>query len=444
MRNNLIAAGLDACLVGGAVRDQLLGKPAKDEDYLVAGISHAGLRAAIVPYVGTIEDLVVAGRNVGIRADGVEIVPPRREVSTGPGHTDFAIIADKSVSVAADLARRDFTCNAIAQSLATGAYVDPFGGIADIRAGILRTVSPQSFRDDPLRILRGLTRISKDGLAPTAATMAQMSAYAAGISNLSSERIQAELDKILMGDHVASALRIARDTGVLGAFLREFLPCIGFQQESKYHDLTLDEHIIQAIQAASDSGASLRVRLALLLHDCGKPSSAWTGKDGRLHYYANAALGKQDHAVIGARMAKAALTRLRYPVKMVRDVETLVGAHMLQPTNKPAKIRRLRAKFGDELLAELFAHRRADCAGKDGNADTCTLDRMENLHAQSRATGEATTLSQLAISGRDLTALGIHGRAVGSTLAALLEHVLGDPAQNRRDNLLRQATRQTS
>src|SRR5262249_5737865 len=169
--------GLDAYLVGGAVRDELLGLDSKDADFLVPGLDTEGLRAALAPF-GRVEDLVVADRLVGVRLHprdggirkltraGIEFAPPRNEVSRGPGRHDFEIVADPSLSVEDDMRRRDFTVNAMARRLETGELVDPLGGRADLDSRRLRTVSPQSFREDPLRLVRALRFVSQLGFRP--------------------------------------------------------------------------------------------------------------------------------------------------------------------------------------------------------------------------------------------------------------------------------------
>src|SRR5438874_6997604 len=166
---------LDAYLVGGAVRDELLGRESKDADFVVPGVDYEGLRAALEPY-GKVEELEVAGRRVGARLHprdqklrrlapaGIEFAPPRAERSTGPGRHDFEIVADPNLSIEDDMARRDFTVNAIARRLDTGDLVDPFGGAGDLERGVLRTVGPRSFAEDPLRSLRGLRFVSWLGL----------------------------------------------------------------------------------------------------------------------------------------------------------------------------------------------------------------------------------------------------------------------------------------
>ena len=177
--------GLDAYLVGGAVRDELLGLDSKDADFLVPGVDTEQLRAALAPH-GRVEDLVVAGRLVGVRLlprdrrireltpAGIEFAPPRAERSTGPGRHDFEIVADPSLSVEGDMRRRDFTVNAMARRLETGELVDPLGGKADLEARRLMTVSPQSFREDPLRLIRALRFVSQLGLEPDETLLDQM------------------------------------------------------------------------------------------------------------------------------------------------------------------------------------------------------------------------------------------------------------------------------
>src|SRR5690348_5516539 len=163
---------LDAYVVGGAVRDELLGLDSKDADFLVPGVDTEELKRRLAPH-GRVDDLVVAGRLVGVRLHprdktvrpyaraGIEFAPPRREVSTGRGRHDFEIVADASLSVEDDMRRRDFTVNAMAKRLATGELVDPLDGRTDLERGLLRTVSPTSFAEDPLRLVRALRFVSQ-------------------------------------------------------------------------------------------------------------------------------------------------------------------------------------------------------------------------------------------------------------------------------------------
>jgi tRNA nucleotidyltransferase/poly(A) polymerase len=449
--------GLDAYVVGGAVRDELLGLESKDADFLVPGLDAQGLRARLEPH-GRVEDLVVAGRLVGLRLNphdrairrlapaGIELAPPRRERSTGPGRHDFEIVVDPSASVGEDLARRDFTVNAMARRLADGSLVDPFDGRRDLERGVLRTVSERSFAEDPLRLVRGLRLVAQRGLEPDAATLRQMREEAQSVRLVSGERIgggirsdgMGELSKLLLGREPARALRIARDTGVLTEMLPEFAPAIGFDQESRWHDLPVDEHTFEVVQAAADADRPLHVRLAALFHDLGKPRVAWRGREGRLHFYGRD--GNPGHEEVGARLADAALRRLRYPTDVRRRVVDVVQHHMLELGRGDAnRARRLLAKHGDELAFDLVDHKEADLRGKpDREDDLAALERFRSVLESERSSPHR--LADLAVDGDDLIALGYSpGPELGRALDRLLHDVLGDPSLNRRDWLLRRA-----
>lgn len=446
--------------MGGAVRDELLGADAKDADFLVPGVDIEGLRAALEPH-GRAEELVVAGRPVGVRfwprdagvrklvRAGIELAPPRREVSTGPGRHDFEIVVDPSASVEEDLARRDFTVNAMARRLADGTLVDPYGGRADLEAGTLRTVTPSSFAEDPLRLVRGLRFVSQLGLEPEPQTLAQMREEAASVELVSGERIggglasdgMGELSKLLLGAQPAKALRLARDTGVLVHVLPEFEQAIGFEQESRWHALTVDEHTFEVVQAAADAGFPLRVRLAALFHDLGKPQVAWRGTDGRLHYYAKHGYAERSHEQISAQLAEQALDRLRYPTDLRKRVVRIVRSHMIDPGKaNPLRARRLLARYGAGLLFDLLDHKEADLRGKGQPTDE-DLAKVERFRAIVREElGSPHRLADLAVSGDDLIALGYtSGPAIGQTLQTLLQEVVDEPTLNRRETLLERA-----
>jgi tRNA nucleotidyltransferase/poly(A) polymerase len=451
---------LDAYVVGGAVRDEQLGIDAKDADFLVPGVDIEGLRAALAPH-GRTDELVVAGRPVGVRfypkdaavrklvRAGIELAPPRREVSTGPGRHDFEIVVDPSATVEEDLARRDFTVNAMARRLADGELIDPHGGRADLESKTLRTVSPASFAEDPLRIVRGLRFVSQLGLEPAAETLEQMRSEAASVELVSGERIggglaadgMGELSKLLLGTQPARALRLARDTGVLVHLLPEFEPAIGFEQESRWHGLTVDEHTFEVVQAAADAGFPLRVRLAALFHDLGKPKVAWRGTDGRLHYYAKQGFADRSHEQISAQLADQALDRLRYPTDLRKRVVRIVRSHMIDPGKAdPQRARRLLARYGAGLLFDLLDHKEADLRGK-GEPPDDDLVKLERFRAVVRQEqGSPHRLADLAVSGDDLIALGyLPGPAIGSTLQTLLREVVDEPALNTRPALLERA-----
>ena len=465
IENYVRSLGLDAYLVGGAVRDELLGLDSKDADFLVPGVDTEGLRTALAQH-GRVEDLVVADRLVGIRfyardqqirqltPAGIEFAPPRKEVSTGPGRHDFEIVADPDLSVEDDMRRRDFTVNAMARRLEDGELVDPLGGRADLEARRLRTVSPQSFREDPLRLVRALRFVSQLGFEPDGELLAQMREDAAAVKLVSGERIggglaadgMGELSKLLLGAEPARALRLARDTGVLVELLPEFGPAIGFDQESRFHDLTVDEHTFAVVQAAADNGFPLRVRLAALFHDLGKPLVAWRGQDGRLHYYAKPGVAAHGHDQVGADLASGALLRLRYPNTLRQRVVRIVRRHMFQPGRGDAlRARRFLQRNGDELAFDLLDHKHADLLGKRGTdgepppfEEIDALLRFRSVVEEERSNPHR--LRDLAIDGNDLIELGFEpGPQLGRILHDLLDVVVEEPGLNTRDLLLARA-----
>jgi tRNA nucleotidyltransferase/poly(A) polymerase len=445
IRSYVRALGLDAYVVGGAVRDELLGIPHSDEDFLVPGVDHAGLHAALEPY-GRVEDMEVHGQLVGVRfypddpavrglvPSGIELTPPRIERSTGPGHHDFEIVADGSASVEDDMRRRDFTVNAIARRLETGELVDPFGGVADLEQRMLRTVTPESFREDPLRILRGLRLVSQLSFALAPETLAQMRAEAAGLRHVSGERIgggvavdgMGELSKLLLGTRPAEALRIARETGALAEVVPELAATFGYAVASPRQPLTLDEHLFAVAQAAADGGTPLPVRLAALLHDVAKPQADAAG---------------ESHAAAGAAATGRILRRLRYPNALRERVVRLVAAHdfRLDGGVDAAVARRFLASHGLEHARELVALKRADLSVKQ--VDPAEHDALARLAEElERERDRPHRLADLAVNGRDLLALGYReGPALGAALARLLDDVLDDPAANDRETLLARA-----
>jgi tRNA nucleotidyltransferase (CCA-adding enzyme) len=318
---------------------------------------------------------------------------------------------------------------------------------------VLRTVSPKSFAEDPLRLVRALRFVSQLGLEPDESTKQQMRDEAASVKRVSGERIggglaadgMGELSKLLMGKEPARALRLARDTGVLAELLPEFEPSIGFDQESRYHSLTVDEHTFTVVQAAADKGRSLAVRLAALFHDLGKPLVAWRGADGRLHYYAKPGFADKSHEQIGAELANRALNRLRYPNDLRRRVERIIRHHMFQIGKGDAlRARRFLARYGDEVAFELVDHKEADYTGKPGPDGEPPVDDIEKLNRFRKVLEREQTqphrLQDLAVDGNDLIEAGFEpGPELGHALRDLLHVVVDDPRLNSRDALLLRA-----
>jgi tRNA nucleotidyltransferase (CCA-adding enzyme) len=466
----MASLGLETYRVGGSVRDELLHRRVKDADYMVRGASLPRLGSKLMGALhgsGTLKALKLRdGRQAGWRVSSknqklgvIEITLPRKEVSTGPGHRDFEIVLDPELSLAEDASRRDFSFNALYKPLPDGPIADPTNcGLYDLQHKLVRTTHPDSFRDDPLRTLRALRFVSTLGYDLATNTYDEMKLHADAVDGLTDKGVSGtvldELCKILMGQDAVKALRLARDTGVLATILPELSPMIGFDQGSRYHDLTTDEHTFKALETAVHVDAPLRVRMALLFHDAGKPASAWVGTDGRKHYYepddetwykiclADGSIHQgntktpakpRDHEIESESLWLKAAYRLNAPRDLRRDVATLIRNHMVPVSGKVkgSKVRRDRVKFGDEMLRDLHLHRACDLTGKD-RADK---NHMKHIMLRERIREESafagidcpSSVKELQINGKDVMKLGAEGKAIGDILSAVLDEVVCQP-----------------
>jgi tRNA nucleotidyltransferase (CCA-adding enzyme) len=427
--------------VGGSLRDLLLGRPVKDVDFLVRGHSIEELMHVLRRH-GRSEELRVAGRLVGVRfrapfgpKEGIEVVPPRREAPIRPGedgytgnpHTDFRIEPDPHLSVRDDLERRDFTVNAMARDIRSDVWIDPFGGRDDLAAKVLRAVHPSAFRDDPLRILRGIARRGRDGLIPEPDTLALMYQEAPRIAGLSAERVRETLDQTLAGEFAADALRLARDIGALAAGLPEWQSTVGVPQASATQAYTVDEHILHVLDQAVQRGGSPVLRLAAFWHDSGKPLEG----------------GPRSHAERGAELTDHAMRRLAYDNDTRLAVVHLVREHPYDEESDPTPVRarRFLARVGRAAAPDLLELRRCDRLGRGFPPPEDELrrrDRFEQLVTQEWES--PVTRAELAVTGDDLLAAGLPGGPrLGQVLAALLAAVVEDPSRNTPGELLRVA-----
>lgn len=436
-------------VVGGAVRDALLGREPKDIDLMVSKLTPEQVEAAL----GTLPGQVFAtGKDFGVfryRVAGtdVEIALPRKEYSTGAGHRDFAIHADPNLPIGDDLYRRDFSINAMAVDLSNGQLIDPYQGAADLENGILRSHNPTSLNEDPLRVVRALVANSRFGLEPDVATKKKMAENATSLNALAPERIQAELDKLFAGHNPARAIRLAHETSVLSHILPEVEDTMGYDQNNQHHELELGEHILSVLERVCEKTDDPDVRLAALLHDIGKPGSAWVDPEtGHNHFYKkkldNGTVVGAHHEELGAQMTNALMNRLRYPSDRVKRVSSLVLNHMWAPFTSQRGARRFIHRVGSHV-DDLIDIRWADQGGKSaypnptGIAQGFDLDKQRDLVAQVRELDEPTNVTMLAINGYDLLEAGItKGPRIGRVLEDLTDKVVDDPSLNERETLL--------
>ena len=418
----LEAAGFAAYAVGGCVRDACLGRTPHDYD-LCTGALPAQTEAVFRDF-----RLVLAGEKHGtvtvITEDGpVEITTFRTEGGYRDNrHPDWVKFVP---DIQGDLARRDFTVNAMAYSPTRG-FADPFGGREDLRNHVLRAVGdPEArFREDSLRILRGVRFAARFGLTPEEHTMQAMLSQAGLMENLARERVFEELCKLLL---VAKAEDITRFAPILAAVIPELAPMIGFDQRSPHHAYDLITHTAHVVEGVPPT---LPLRWAALLHDTGKVKTFTLDATGRGHFY--------GHAKDSAAIADDILRRLKAPTALREEVVPLIGRHMtrLQPDRK--LLRRQVSKYGFPMVEAQLALQQADMGIKgtvedDGSA---VFAEVRQLLAELKAEDACLSLKDLAVNGNDLMALGFQGRAIGACLNRLLELVVEERLPNKKAALL--------
>lgn len=418
----LEAAGFAAYAVGGCVRDACLGRNPHDYD-LCTGALPAQTEAVFRDF-----RLVLAGEKHGtvtvITEDGpVEITTFRTEGGYRDNrHPDWVKFVP---DIQGDLARRDFTVNAMAYSPTRG-FADPFGGREDLRNHVLRAVGdPEArFREDSLRILRGVRFAARFGLTPEEHTMQAMLSQAGLMENLARERVFEELCKLLL---VAKAEDITRFAPILAAVIPELAPMIGFDQHSPHHAYDLITHTAHVVEGVPPT---LPLRWAALLHDTGKVKTFTLDATGRGHFY--------GHARDSAAIADDILRRLKAPTALREEVVPLIGRHMtrLQPDRK--LLRRQVSKYGFPMVEAQLALQQADMGSKgtvedDGSA---VFAEVRQLLADLKAEDACLSLKDLAVNGNDLMALGFQGRAIGACLNRLLELVVEERLPNKKEALL--------
>ncbi len=419
--------------VGGAVRDKLLQRAvsSKDRDYLVTGVGYDDLTRILRKH-GRV-DLV--GRSFGVikftesSDDGpvtFDITLPRREHSTGWGHKEFEVSFDPGMSVEDDLVRRDFTVNAMAVALDNDELVDPLGGQVDLENRLLRMVYPESFEDDPLRMLRAVQFAARFDFRIESHTFEAMRAHAKLIATVSAERISEELSKLLtLADKPSDGFRLMQTSGLLKEVLPELEHCVGVEQPGGFHKYDVFEHSVQTVDACR---SDLRLRLAALLHDISKPQARRLVENGATFY---------GHETAGARTAQDVLQRLRYSHDLAAQVSTLVARHMFTTDVTDKGLRRLVKRVGVDLIFDLLDLRRADVVAQGMGGTTEDVDSFEADIRSELSRKPPFNVADLAIDGHEVMRL-FHlepGPMVGEVLDYLLEQVLDNPGYNVREKL---------
>jgi len=460
----------EICLVGGAVRDMLRGKKSHDWDLAtdatpeeVIAIFRSPACGAVQPRASVIPTGIKHGTvTVLYRGESMEITTYRTESDYTDGRRPDQV--RYTTRIEEDLSRRDFTMNAIALRLPQGEKKDPFGGEADIKAGIIRCVGnpAERFAEDGLRPLRAVRFAAQLAYALEPGTLAAIPGALEMSAKVSAERVRDELEKIIASDKPSRGFLLMEQTGLLKLFLPELAACRGIDQKG-YHRFDVLEHSLLACDYAAEKEYPQDVRLAALLHDIGKPPTRQLDCMRRVHtngmYPETNTLPKQQPALQGEvvdetgiwtfyqheaeseKMARGIMGRLRYPNAVIDSVCHLVKEHMFHYTDEwgDAAVRRFIVRVGEEYLTKLYQLRRADsCATAGLEPPPDFLLSLTRRVEKSLGENNAFSLKDLAISGKDLIDTGIKpGKLLGIILDQLLETVLDDPAQNNRDTLLK-------
>jgi poly(A) polymerase/tRNA nucleotidyltransferase (CCA-adding enzyme) len=429
----LAAAGFDAYLVGGCVRDMLLGVSPKDWDITTNARPDELLK--LFPdsvYENTFGTVGVKTESEDPKLKVIEVTTYRIEGKYSDlRHPDEVKFAD---TLEDDLSRRDFTVNAMAMNL-KGEVIDPFDGQKDLSAHVIRTVgSPEErFREDALRLMRAARFAIQLDFEIEPATRRAIVQLSRGLEVVAEERIREELVNIMMTPRAAKGIILLEDLGLLRYILPELREGLGVGQ-NKHHIYTVFEHNVRALDYATRENYSLEVRMASLLHDVGKPrAKKGDGSDSTFY----------QHEYIGAKMAVKMLDRLRFPREFVEKVAHLVRRHMFFydiGTVTPAGVRRFIVRVGPENIDDLIKVREADRIGS-GVQQAVPYRLRHFLFMIEKVKRDPLTPKMLKLNGDDLMAL-LHlpeGMRIGWMLHALLEEVLDDPEKNIKKYLTKRA-----
>ena len=416
--------GYEAYVVGGCVRDSLLGRSPKDWDVCTNALPEEVLR--VFKRFHVIKTGLQHGTvTVMVDKQPVEVTTFRIDGAyTDNRHPDSVNFVSR---VEEDLARRDFTINAMAYNPTRG-LVDAFDGQADLKAGVIRCVGEPDarFNEDGLRILRALRFAARYNFGIETETAFSIHRNRHLLENVSVERIFTELKGILIGEGVLGMMQAFPD--VFAVIIPELAPTIGFEQHNPHHCYDVWTHTAHAVQAAP---ADEVIRLALLLHDIAKPATFTRGEDGKGHFY--------GHGTKGAELARSIMRHLKSDIATLDKVVTLVREHdNTLPTTAPG-MRRCIGRLGLELLQHLLAIKQADMDAQSTHErpkKQATLRDARLLLEDVLEGTPAYSVSDLTLAGRDLIAMGLKpGPAMGSILKTLLAEVQDEMLSNTREAL---------
>ncbi|MFI2783935.1 CCA tRNA nucleotidyltransferase [Streptomyces sp. ALB3] len=416
-------AGFGLALVGGSVRDALLGRLGNDLDFTTDARPEDVLKI-VRPWADSVWEVGIAFGTVGSQKDGyqIEVTTYRSEAYDRTSRKPEVSYGD---SIADDLVRRDFTVNAMAVALPRKEFIDPHGGLDDLAQRVLRTpgTPEESFSDDPLRMLRAARFAAQLDFEVAPDVVKAMTDMAGRIEIVSAERVREELNKLLLSSHPRKGLGLLVDTGLADRVLPE-LPALRLESDEHHRHKDVYEHSLTVLEQAIDleeDGPDLVLRLAALLHDIGKPRTRRFEKDGRVSFH--------HHEVVGAKMARKRMAELKYSNDMVKDVSKLVELHLRfhgygDGEWTDSAVRRYVRDAGP-LLDRLHKLTRSDCTTRNkrkANALSRTYDGLEERIAQLQEQEQLEAIRPDLDGNEIMRVLGVGpGPVIGRAYAFLLE-----------------------
>jgi tRNA nucleotidyltransferase (CCA-adding enzyme) len=418
------SAGYEAYIVGGCVRDAILGKEPSDWD-----ITTNALPAQVKELFRRTIDTGIEDGTVTVMAgkEGYEVTTYRIDGKYEDSRHPSEVTLTRDLLE--DMKRRDFTINAMAYNEEEG-LVDRFGGIEDLNNRIIRCVGEptERFTEDALRIMRAVRFAAQLDYDIEEKTVAAIKELSPTLKKISAERIQTELVKLLTSDH-PEKIRLAYELGITAVVLPEFDRCMETEQKNIHHMYNVGEHTVVALENIRNDKL---LRLTMLMHDFGKPATITVDEEGVTHF--------KGHAALGSKMAKDILKRLKFDRDTMDRVSNLVKYHDDRYEPRPSVIRRAINRVGEEDFPLLFDIRYADTMAQSTymrQEKLLLIEETRKVYQDIIDQKDCVSLKSLAVNGKDLISLGIKpSKQMGDILKAMLEDVLEDPSRNTKDFLL--------
>ena len=406
-------------IVGGAIRDILLGLKPKDVDF-ATNLPYETLKTLFSEYTPKETGKSFGVLRIRINDIDYEIAKFREDIY---GKEEKVAFVDE---IKNDLARRDFTINAMAYNQKEG-IIDLYNGQKDIENRIINFVGNAEERiiEDPLRVLRAFRFMSRLDFSLSENTIEAIKKQKDLLKNIPEERITMEFSKLLLGENIKNTLTLMKDTGVLELIIPEFKATYDFEQCNPHHNLDLFNHIINVV---SKVPADLELRYSALLHDIAKSIVQTFDEEGIAHY--------KTHEIVGADMARDILTRMKLPVKLIDTVVEIIKKHMvLYKDITDKKFNKLLSEMGYDNLWRLIEHSIADNSSKNNEVVSTENDLHERLKRAVEKQMQVT-VNDLAVNGKDLIELGFTGKEIGEIKKELLDKYLSEEIQNNKEEML--------